>query len=112
MRTILIVDDTESSRELLGRFLRKQGYQTASASNGAEALTSVTSPGSPPPDLILLDIMMPIMDGLQFLTQLRADPDSVRSTVPVIVVSASSDPRMMQSAVRLGITDYLVKSEF
>src|SRR5436190_19470534 len=100
MRTILIIDDTESSRELLGRFLRKQGYATAYASNGREALDMLCNAPAdaqaPRPDLILLDIMMPVMDGIEFLSHLRKRTDCVLANVPVIVVSASSDVRMMQ----------------
>src|SRR4051794_16998858 len=100
---ILIIDDTESSRELLGRFLRKHGYKTSYASNGREGLDSLRDFH---PQLILLDMMMPVMDGVEFLSHLRADPTS--SEIPVIVVSASSDPKMIQRATRLGVCDYLI----
>jgi CheY-like chemotaxis protein len=113
---ILIIDDTESSRELLGRFLRKHSYKISYASNGREALDLLCNaqPGAPGPrpDLILLDIMMPVMDGIEFLSHLRASSECVLANVPVIVVSASSDARMMQRANELGVGDYLVKSKF
>src|SRR5436190_20549175 len=107
MHTILIVDDTDSARELLARLLRKQGYQTVCAADGLEALAAVESHR---PDLILLDIMMPVMDGVEFLRHLRHDPQ--RSGLPVIAVTACSDSATLKRMSELGVFDYMIKSKF
>src|SRR5436309_79870 len=107
MPNILIIDDTESSRELLGRFLRKHGYKTTYAADGREGLAAVRDSH---PSLVLLDMMMPVMDGVEFLSHLRTD--SATASLPVIVVSASSDPKTIRRATELGACDYLIKSKF
>jgi len=107
MTTILIVDDTESSRDLLSKLLRKQGYQTVCASDGLEALAAVEEHT---PSLILLDVMMPVMDGVEFLRTLRQDPQRV--ALPVIAVTACSDNATQQRMSSLGVFDYMVKSRF
>src|SRR5438445_9350868 len=103
MNTILIVDDTDSSRELLSRLLRKQGYQTVCAGDGAQALAAVAAQR---PDLILLDIMMPVMDGVEFLRRLRDHPSC--GALPVIAVTACSDAGTQQRVAELGIYDYMI----
>jgi len=107
MNTILIVDDTESSRDLLSKLLRKQGYQTVCAGDGLEALAAVEEHR---PALILLDIMMPVMDGVEFLRTLRQDPQ--RGGLPVIAVTACSDNATLERMAQLGVFDYMVKSRF
>lgn len=104
---ILIVDDMPIFRDPIAASLRMGGYQTKSASNGAEALDLVRQET---PALILLDMSMPVMDGLSFLRALRAEP--AIASVPVILMTALSDRDRMLEAVKLGIEDYLLKSRF
>ena len=74
MGTILIVDDHPVTREPLAKLLRYEGYQTVCAANGAEAMAALES-GSP--DLVLLDVVMPKVDGLSFLEAARHDPAEI-----------------------------------
>jgi len=102
--TILIVDDEPFNVEALVQELDDLGYVTRSASNGRAALTQVAAGF---PDLILLDIMMPEMDGFQVLALLKAD--KVWRDVPVIVISAMSDLASVVKGIQLGAEDYLPK---
>jgi CheY-like chemotaxis protein len=105
-RTILVVDDTPIFRDPLAASLRLAGYETACAGNGEEALAAVTARR---PDLIILDMAMPVMDGVAFLRALRGrgGPDA---QIPVVVLSAAPDQRVAFEAGALGARDYLVKS--
>jgi CheY-like chemotaxis protein len=84
MKRVLVVDDEFSIVETLGEVLEWEGYQIASAGNGQSGLEAARAA---PPALILLDYMMPVMDGLQMLRALRADPALAR--VPVIMLTAA-----------------------
>ena len=107
MGTVLVVDDHEGNRLPMVRLLQLEGYHAVGASNAFEALGAVNKAL---PDLILLDVMIPPMDGLTFLMQLRQD---VRSRdVPVIVVSGLSDPQTTARARELGVLQHLVKTQF
>ncbi len=107
MGTILVVDDHAETRRPLVRLLQLEGYQAVGAGNAFEALGLVNAAI---PDLILLDVMIPPMDGLTFLMRLRED---VRGReVPVIVVSGLSDPQTTARARELGVRDHLVKTQF
>ncbi len=83
--TVLVVDDEAPVLEVLRRFLTKAGYDIRVASNGAAALELVHS--GPPPDLIVLDLMMPVMSGFEVLSALRANKDW--ANIPVIVLTAT-----------------------
>ena len=99
--TILVVDDQFSVRQLLQEYLRGQGFQVATASDGQEALREARRQ---PPDLILLDLMMPVMDGFQFLRVFRQE-----SQTPVIIISAREAEMDAVQGLELGADDYLVK---
>jgi sigma-B regulation protein RsbU (phosphoserine phosphatase) len=101
---VLVVDDTEANRDLLARRLRALGHDVAIATNGREALEVLAGREM---DLVLLDIMMPEMDGFQVLERLRADPE--RCHVPVIMISAVDETESVARAIELGATDYLPK---
>jgi serine phosphatase RsbU (regulator of sigma subunit) len=101
---ILIVDDNADNRELLARILARQGHTASMAVNGREALDAL---GRDPFDLMLLDIMMPVMGGIETLALLRAD-ESLRN-IPVIVVSALDDLDNIVKCIELGAEDYLFK---
>ncbi len=89
-KTILVVDDDLEIRETLRDVLEEEGYRVESAANGAEALLLLRRPDAPPvsPDLILLDLMMPEMNGWQFCEAQRGDP--ALSSIPVLIISAAS----------------------
>jgi CheY-like chemotaxis protein len=105
MSTVMVVDDMPVVRETVAKLLKHEGFDTVCAANGQEALDAVRRV---PPDLVLLDVMMPVMDGMQFLEQLRADP-KIRD-IPVIVMTAFSDDEWQRRALQLGISEYLVKA--
>lgn len=101
---ILIVDDEPFNIDYLEQELEDAGYVTSSAANGQEALDKVRLT---PPDVILLDIMMPVMDGFQVLSRLKAD-EATRA-IPVIVISASNSLESVVRGIQLGAEDYLPK---
>ncbi|AZF00176.1 diguanylate cyclase/phosphodiesterase [Pseudomonas orientalis] len=102
--TLLIVDDEPQIRKLLETLLQHEGYQTLSASNGEEALQLVAQQ---PPDLILLDIMMPGMDGYEVATQLKANP--VTANIPIIMLSALSESSARVSGLETGAEEFISK---
>src|SRR5215469_4927490 len=101
---ILIVDDTEATRELLARRLRRDGHHVVEVANGRAALDIVARESF---DLILLDMMMPDLNGYEVLTQLKAD---VRFRhIPIIVISALDEIDSVVRCVEAGAEDYLSK---
>ncbi|WP_165774787.1 PP2C family protein-serine/threonine phosphatase [Candidatus Viridilinea mediisalina] len=101
---ILVVDDIDYNRDILARRLKQRGYQVELAADGGEALRKVRISAY---DLILLDLMMPVIDGYGVLSALREDP--VLRTVPVIVVSALDELDSVVRCIELGAEDYLIK---
>jgi len=101
---VLVVDDNEMNRDLLSRRLLRQGHLIAMAENGQEALEQLRSQ---PFDLVLLDIMMPVMNGYQLLESLKTDPDLRH--IPVIMISALDDLDSVVRCIELGAEDYLFK---
>jgi sigma-B regulation protein RsbU (phosphoserine phosphatase) len=101
---ILIVDDEPFNVDYLEQELEDLHYSTVSAANGQEALAQVAAEK---PDVILLDIMMPELDGFQVLERLKADSES--RDLPVIVISAMSDLQSVVRGIELGAEDYLPK---
>jgi CheY-like chemotaxis protein len=101
---ILVVDDNEVNRDMLARRLRRLGYTVVLAENGREALERLAAE---PFDVVLLDIMMPVMNGYEVLGRMRA---SLRlRNLPVIVLSASDETASAVRCIELGATDYLTK---
>lgn len=100
---VMIVDDDDDIREALTMILEDEGFRITSFGNGLEALTYLRS--SPPPCMILLDLMMPVMDGWAFRTAQLQDP--ALAGIPVVVISAFSNmPRM---TANLDVSEYLQK---
>lgn len=105
--TVLVVDDTDSARDIAARILRHYGVDVVGAKGGAEALALLEEFT---PDLILLDLAMPGMDGLTLLERLRQHPRW--TDIPVVMLSAVCDEETVQRAFRLGASEYLVKAGF
>lgn len=103
-RQILVVEDEPMNREILSQYLLRLGHEVAMAENGQQALDMV---GCRHYDLILLDIIMPVMDGFQVLAQLKADA-SLRD-IPIIVISSLDDPEHIVQGIRMGADDCLPK---
>ena len=101
---ILVVDDNEDNRDMLARRLRRQGYEVLTAAGGRAALETLAAR---PLDLVLLDVMMPEMDGYAVLQQLKADP-ALRD-IPVLMISALDELDSVVRCIQLGADDYLGK---
>ena len=102
--TILIVDDEPFNIAVLDQELDDLGYHTISAADGQAALEQVLAGA---PDLVLLDIMMPVMDGFAVLAQLKAS--SATRDIPVIIISANNDMPNVVKGIAQGAEDYLPK---
>lgn len=110
--SILVVDDNPADRELMRRGLRDRGVAVDLVSNGEEALSllGVGDTGGPdrePPDLILLDLNMPIVDGKQFLREYRGTATGGR--VPIVVFTSSDNVADIVESYDAGATSYVVK---
>ena len=101
---VLVVDDVEMNRDMLCSLLEADGHKTAVAENGQLGLELIKTK---PFDLVLLDVMMPEMDGYQVLEHLKSDP-TLRD-VPVIVLSALDEIGSVVRCIQLGAEDYLPK---
>jgi CheY-like chemotaxis protein len=101
---ILVVDDNEVNREILSTFLGFSGYSVIEASNGLEAVAVATSKC---PDLIIMDLSMPVMDGFGAVELLRKVPEVCH--VPVIACTAHDDPTHRLQAEKVGFNEFLPK---
>ena len=104
---LLVVEDEPANAELLKRVLERQGWCVEQASDGEEALAAVAEQR---PDLIVLDLMMPRMDGLEFLEKLRSNPVAI--TIPVLVLTAKDLTEEDQNRLHGRVRDVLHKGEF
>lgn len=103
-QSVLVVEDEEDIRELVGYNLLKEGYQVAGVASGEEALQAVASKI---PDLILLDIMLPGLDGLKVCRRLKEDPKS--ESIPVIMLTAKGEEPDIVAGLNMGADDYITK---
>ncbi|MFW6091335.1 MAG: response regulator [Actinomycetota bacterium] len=101
---VLVVDDTATHRHLLARAAANLGYETDTAADGDSALAMLAAR---PLDVVLLDLMMPVLDGFDTLLRIKGDADVAH--LPVIVVSAVEDHASLVRCIELGATDYLYK---
>jgi two-component system OmpR family response regulator len=100
---VLIVDDNEDVRRILARRLTIAGFDVVAAANGREGLAALRAGKW---DLVLLDLMMPELDGFEFLAQVRTD----RGAPPVVVITQYDDPANRARALALGAASYFGKS--
>jgi two-component system OmpR family response regulator len=103
---LLVVDDEATVRELLSATLRFAGFSVASASNGAEAIAAATRE---PPDLVLLDVMLPDVDGFEVVRRLRDRPSGRGTPVPVLFLTARDRQADKVTGLSLGADDYVTK---
>lgn len=104
MKTILVADDRQASRELLRAVLEGSGYMVYEASDGREAVNLARSMR---PDLLILDLQMPTLDGMGALAELRAD--SGFANVPILALTASAMQGDRERAIAAGFTEYVTK---
>jgi len=102
--TILIIEDDFLAARLLEQQLSSEGYRILVAHNGLQGLQTCQTER---PDLVLLDLMLPGMDGFEVLSRLRSDPRTAE--IPVVVISAKTDPADQEMATRMGANAYLTK---
>lgn len=107
MAKIVFIEDEPALQKSLGDFLRSQGHEVFSALNGEEGLAMVRAYH---PDLVLLDIILPRMDGLKVLRAIRNDP-AVRNTAVVTLTNSDSNDAVQES-VTLGVKAYLIKTSY
>ena len=98
----MVVDDVEDNREVLRRRLAREGYDVTCASNGREALERIANA---PFDLVLLDVMMPEMGGIEMLRRYRQNGGAA----PVVMISGLDEPQTVVHAMRVGASDYVTK---
>jgi CheY-like chemotaxis protein len=103
-KTVLIIEDEEDAAELFAEMMRVSGFRVVKTSSSAPALEMMSSQK---PDVVLLDIMMPEISGLDILRQMRSDPALV--DIPVVVVSARSLPMDVRQGLEAGASLYLTK---
>jgi len=101
---VLVVDDEPINRRLLGRYLEREGHEVATANDGAAGWDLLRAE---PFDIVLLDVLMPELDGYEVLERLRADP-ALRH-LPVIMISSLEDTDSIVRCIELGADDYLPK---
>ncbi len=102
--SVLVVEDEEDIRELLSYNLLKEGYQVAGVASGEDALTTVESK---PPDVILLDLLLPGMDGLSVCRKLKASPAT--QSIPILMLTAKGEEGDIVAGLNLGADDYITK---
>src|SRR5258708_12485522 len=104
---IMVVDDDQDTVAILARHLQREGFVPIEANSGAQCLKLVQENEV---DVILLDLMMPDMDGFQVVRELRANP--VTAEIPVIMITARDDLDARAEGMRLGVSDFLPKPVF
>ena len=105
--TILVIEDDKFLRELIIQKLVKEGYETSEAVDGEEGIKKVKEER---PDLVLLDLILPGIDGFEVLTRMKEDP--ALSSIPVIILSNLGQKEDVERGLKMGAIDYLIKAHF
>lgn len=103
-KRILLADDEEDIKTVVTMFLESQGYEVVTAFDGLDTLEKVRSEK---PDLILLDIMMPVLDGYEVCKQLKEDEQT--ADIPIVILSAAAHAESVQRGLKAGAQDYIIK---
>jgi len=106
-KKILIVEDDKFLRELISKKLKDEGYQPSQAIDGEEGVIKVKEVS---PDLILLDLILPGIDGFEVLSRIKKD--SSVSSIPVIILSNLGQKEEIERGIKLGAIDFLIKAHF
>ena len=106
-KTIIIIEDDKFLRELIVQKLLKEGYEISEAIDGEEGIKKIKEEK---PDLILLDLILPGIDGFEVLSQMGEDPKL--SLIPVIILSNLGQKEDVEKGMKLGAVDYLIKAHF
>lgn len=105
-RSILLVDDEPQTRDLLRLMLKRDGYDVFDAEDGFDALRKVKTHK---PDAMILDVMMPELDGIEVCERIRADEDETLAGLPIIMLSARTHTEAVEIGILAGATRYLAK---
>ena len=106
-KKVLIIEDDKFLRELITQKLIKEGFETSEAIDGEEGIKKIKEEK---PDLILLDLILPGVDGFEVLSQMKED--SAVSSIPVIILSNLGQKEDIERGLKLGAVDYLIKAHF
>jgi DNA-binding response OmpR family regulator len=107
MAKILIIEDDRFLRELIARKLKTEGYEVLEAVDGEEGLKRIKEEK---PDLVLLDLILPGIDGFEVLAKAKEDPETAQ--IPVIILSNLGQREEVERGLKLGAIDYLIKAHF
>ena len=111
MNKILVVEDEKTLSEIISLKLQEEGFEVDNAYDGEEALKKLTESANLP-DLVLLDILLPKVNGLEVLTKIRQDGNEKLTSIPVLIFSNFAHEEEVQKAKDLGAVDYIVKAAF
>ena len=103
-KTILVVEDELGIRELLKFILEKAGYRVLVADDGLKAVICIQEKS---PDMILLDVMLPGIDGIEVCRQVRSDPEVAH--IPILMLTAKDTPASLETGLKQGADDYMIK---
>jgi DNA-binding response OmpR family regulator len=106
-KKVLVIEDDKFLRELISQKLMNEGYDVAEAMDGEKGIEAVKEEK---PDLILLDLILPGIDGFEVLARMKSDPDI--SAIPVIVLSNLGQKDDIEKGLNMGAVDYLIKAHF
>ena len=106
-KNILIVEDDKILRELISRKLQKEDYNISAAIDGEEGFKKVKEEK---PDIVLLDLILPGIDGFEVLERIKQDPEI--NKIPVVILSNLGQKEEIEKGLKLGATDYLIKAHF
>jgi DNA-binding response OmpR family regulator len=106
-KTILIIEDDKFLRELIVQKLLKEGYDISEAIDGEEGIKKIKTEK---PDLILLDLILPGIDGFEVLSRMKADEKLAK--IPVIILSNLGQREEIERGLKLGANDYMIKAHF
>ena len=106
-KNILIIEDDKFLRELIVRKVINEGFDTSEAIGGEEGIKKIKEEK---PDMVLLDLILPGMDGFEVLSLMKED--SALSSIPVIILSNLGQKEDIEKAMKMGATDYLIKAHF
>lgn len=108
-KSILIIEDDDFFRELIRKKLLSEGFSVLEAIDGEKGLTEIKEKK---PDLVLLDLLLPNIDGFEVLLKLKSDPEIKNISTPIIILSNLGQREDIDRALQLGAADYLIKSQF
>ncbi len=107
MKKILVIEDDKFLRELISQKLIKEGYDIAEAVDGEKGVKKVKEEK---PDLVLLDLILPGIDGFEVLSRVKKDP--FLAQIPVIILSNLGQKEDIEKGLKIGAADYLIKAQF